>query len=93
MEENDFLEKKHGFILENRKKAVLTGVKKVESFSDTEVFLYTELGELKIKGKALKIDKVNIETGDLQLSGLVYGMVYGDIAKRVPKNIFTKLIR
>lgn len=93
MSEKDFEGKKHSFVMENRKKIVLTGVRKVESFTDAEAFLYTELGELKIKGKKLQVDKVNVDTGDMQISGFIYGFLYGDVAERVPKNFLTKLFR
>ena len=67
----------HSLVLENRQKLHLTGVKEVERF-DEEV-VTASLGEesLTIKGSGLKVEKLDVEHGDLFLHGLVESMSYG----------------
>lgn len=79
-------------ILENRKKAVISGIKEVESFNENEIFLFTELGELKIRGKDLHISEVNIDSGKMTLSGYVQSLIYGE-EKKIPKNFITKVFK
>lgn len=85
--------KNHNFIMENRNKLVLTGVKNVDSFNETEVVVFTELGELKIKGKNIFISKVNTDSGELEMTGNIESAQYGNNTDRVPNNFITKLFR
>lgn len=85
--------KKHNVIIENREKALLTGVKETESFTENEVFLFTEQGEMKIKGKNLHIDNFSVSTGDLQITGEILSVSYGETRERTPRNFITKMFR
>lgn len=75
----------HNAVLENRKKLLLTGVTDVESFNEREIMLYTELGELSVRGENLHINEMSLENGDLSVEGNVSELVYGDknIRKRL----------
>ena len=44
---------RHNAILENRQRLQLSGVTDVDSFDEDEIRLFTQLGELTIKGKDL----------------------------------------
>lgn len=81
-------------VMENRKKAVITGVKEVEGFTETEVSLYTDMGQLTVKGKALRVSQVNTETGELIMTGdMINSLVYSDKIRRTPDNFITRLFR
>ena len=79
--------------MENRRLLILTGVKDVESFTDSEILLFTSLGELKIRGKNLQIGKFNLETGDFQATGEIGALIYGETTAKVPRNFITKLFK
>jgi len=85
-------DKTHNVIMENRKKAVMTGVKDVESYNDTVMIVITEAGGLKIKGKGLELVKISTETGDLEITGEITSLHYSD-ADRTPNNFISKLFR
>lgn len=68
----------HSLILENRKSLTATGVSNVDSFDEQTVVAYTDMGELVIKGKDLQINKLNVETGELTISGEVSSMQYAE---------------
>ncbi|MCL1880975.1 MAG: sporulation protein YabP [Oscillospiraceae bacterium] len=84
--------KSHGIVVENRKKIILTGVKEVESFNDDDIIVVTNLGGLRIRGKKLEVAKINVETGDMEVSGMIDSIHYSD-SVRTPNNIITKLFR
>ncbi len=92
-----FMEEKlkgnHNFLMQNRSSVIMTGIKEVESFNDNEVFLLTELGELCVRGKNLNIGKVSVETGDLEMTGTVCAVFYGEGVEKRPRNLITKLFR
>ncbi len=81
-------------VMENRKRAVISGVKEVEGFTETEVSLYTDMGQITVKGRNLKVSQVNTETGELIMTGdLITSLVYSDKPRRTPENFITKLFR
>lgn len=81
-------------VMENRKRAVISGVREVEGFTETEVGLYTDMGQLTIKGKNLHVSQVNTETGEMIMTGdPITSMVYSDKPRRTPDNFITKLFR
>ncbi len=85
--------KKHNLILEDRQKLSLSGVTDVESFNENEVSLYTSQGELVIRGKNLHVDEVSLETGDLEMSGEVKSLVYGDRDRTKKPTMWKKITR
>ena len=67
---------RHNIILENRSKLLLTGVTEVASFDDSELRIYTELGELLIKGSQMHISDMSVESGELNIEGEISLMSY-----------------
>lgn len=63
-------------VLENREKLNVTGILDILSFDDQIIIVETELGLLTIKGEDLKINKLNIETSDLIVEGIINSLVY-----------------
>lgn len=68
----------HSLILENRKSLAISGVSDVDSFDDQTIVTYTEIGELTIKGSNLHINKLNLEVGELVVSGEISSLFYTD---------------
>ena len=60
---------RHNAILEDRSKLMLTGVNDVERFDENTVVLYTQLGELTVKGEKLHISELSVENGELNIDG------------------------
>ena len=69
---------RHNAILEDRSKLMLTGVTDVESFDENKVYLYTQLGELVIRGKQLHVNEMSLESGELTVEGEISALSYGD---------------
>ena len=84
----------HSLVMENRKKLVISGVREVEGFTETEVRLYTDMGQITVKGRNLKVNQVSTETGELIMNGdMINSVVYSEKPKRTPNNFITKLFR
>lgn len=87
-------EKKSSLSLEDRKKITLTGVTEVVSFDDEKISLNTTLGNLNIKGEGLKMNKLDVENGDVIIIGKISGMTYsGKDVKKGKENIIKKLFQ
>lgn len=82
----------HNLILENRKVLTATGVSNVDSFDDETVAAATDIGNLTVHGTKLHIDKLNLETGELTLSGEITSMVYTE-NRSSGGGVFSKLFK
>lgn len=82
----------HLVSLSDRRALSVSGVQDVDSFDEMTVVIYTELGELTVKGTGLHINRLNIETGDLTLEGTVESLTYTEVHSR-SGGFFGKLFR
>lgn len=67
--------------LENRNKLQITGVNEVVSFNEQEIFLNTKLGALHIKGDELKMNKLDVQAGEVYIVGNIDSCAYTNNAK------------
>ncbi len=65
-------------IMENRSRMSISGVSDVENFDENSVRLCTNRGLLSIKGSGLHIERLNLETGELAVEGLIDGLEYSE---------------
>lgn len=63
-------------IMENRKNLRISGVKDIDSFTETRIILSTVMGELIIKGDDLHVSALDAETGDFSMTGCVNSLMY-----------------
>ena len=83
----------HSVIMENRHTMTISGITDVDSFDEKFICLYTQLGELTIKGRELHIDTMSVETGDMVITGDIWSAVYGDRDKKSPVSALGRLFR
>ena len=72
----------HNVILEDRKRISITGVKDVDSFDEETVIVFTDLGELTVRGKDLHINRLSVEVGELTLEGSISALIYSEEAAK-----------
>lgn len=82
----------HSVLLKDRQELHLSGVTDVDSFDETGITAYTDLGELAVGGENLHITKLSLETGELLVEGKIISLVYRD---EMPKatSFFGKVFR
>ena len=83
----------HSVIMENRRTMTISGITDVDSFDEKTISLYTQLGELTIKGRELHIDSMNVETGDMVITGDIWSAVYGDRDRKNPVSALGRIFR
>lgn len=71
-------EKKGVLSLENRKRLALNGVLEVVSFNEQQIILKTNLGGLSIKGSELKMNKLDVQNGDIIIIGTIDAFFYNN---------------
>jgi len=81
-------------VLENRKKLSITGVNEVISFNDQAIILTTNLGSLTLKGKNLKMNKLDVQNGDVMITGKINSFEYSEKENTKSKDsILSRLFR
>ena len=93
--ENDNISKAHKLMMLNRKSMEITGVEDVISFDTKEVLLETTMGILTIKGEDLKVNRLSIEKGELEIEGTVDRMDYSEISsyKRKKESMLKRMFK
>lgn len=74
--------KPHTFLMDNRKKAELTGVSEVLSFDENQVSLLTDCGEISLTGENLHVTALMLEEGKMTVEGKVDSVFYLQPARR-----------
>lgn len=86
--------KRSNLTLENRKKLVLSGVVEVISFDDRSIILDTTLGTLTVRGQDLKMNKLDVQNGDIIILGQVNSCIYTTTeSKKDKESIIARLFR
>ncbi len=87
-------EKKGIMTLENRKKLSLNGVKEVVSFNDEKIVLKSNLGGLTVKGSELKMNRLDVQNGDIVIVGSIDAFFYNnEQVKPQKENLLKRLFK
>lgn len=93
-EEKKLVKQPHNIIMEDRKALSVSGVNDIDNFDENAVVLYTELGELTVKGRNLHISKLNVDTGELAMEGEIQALFYNESSSQKNKgSLLSKLFR
>lgn len=79
MQENVFNES--NIFIENRAKTRITGVIDVDNFDDFNISVKTDKGYIIIGGEELKINKLDVESGELHIEGKFNSLIYNESVK------------
>ncbi len=81
----------HNVIMEDRSTLRISGVKDIDSFTESRIVLSTVMGELVIKGEDLHVNVLESETGDFSMTGKIRSLVYNNFSSS--DNVFGRLFR
>lgn len=79
--------------IENRETLYLNNVVSVETLSDEKVVVFTENGDLVVRGKSLVTSDFNVSDGYLSLSGKIDAVEFTSDGKHYPDNFVSKLFK
>jgi len=83
----------HNIILEDRRLLTVSGVSDVDSFDERTVTVFTDMGELVVRGTDLHINRLSVEVGELLLEGRIISLTYQDETPRSAGGFFGKVFR
>ncbi|MFI3230805.1 MAG: sporulation protein YabP [bacterium] len=86
---------KHNIAILNRTNMKITGVLDVISFDEEMIVAETELGIMILKGIDFHISKLNLNSGDLEVDGEIYNLIYEDKTtySKAGGSIFNKIFK
>jgi sporulation protein YabP len=81
--------------LNDRKEALITGVRDVRSFDDHEIILETDLGILMIRGSELHMGRLTLEKGEVDITGRMDSFVYSELKgfTKSGESVFKRLFK
>ena len=68
----------HNIIMENRSKISISGVENAESYNESEIILHTSKGVLIIRGEAMNLSKLNLDSGEITVNGRITVLEYAE---------------
>lgn len=77
----------------DRETIVITGVKSVEKLTGTELLIFTELGDLLIKGKGMESDEYDPRSGILRARGYIESLSYLTEKYHLSDNFISRLFK
>lgn len=92
LEEKSQIKIPHNVIIENRKSITMSGICDVDSFDEQTICVFTDLGTMTIKGYELHINKLNIDTKEMNVTGNIVAIFYSD-EKQQSGGLFSKLFK
>ena len=81
----------HHVVVENRNLLTLTGIIRMGSFDEQSVVIYSDYGELHIRGERLHISKLSLESNEVAIDGEIEAMIY--TRTNPNSNFFSKIFR
>lgn len=87
------MEGTHNIELIERKQIKISGVKKIDSFDDLEFLIDTTMGYLYIKGKELEIIKLDTNSGNITINGVIDSINYVDSKNKKESSFIGKLFK
>ncbi len=84
----------HKVVIDSRERIIITGVDDVDSFNENEVIMLTNHGFITVTGEDLHISKLNLDEGQLVVTGVIQSIDYADHEEqRAKKGVFNKMFR
>ncbi len=86
--------REHKVCIDGRKRLLVTAVEDVESFDDEKIVIICDMGTMTVTGADFKINKLNVDDGELIIEGEVDEIQYSDRAyDKKEGGFFGKLFR
>lgn len=72
------IQKTHTVNISDRASVTITGVEEALGFDETSVLVRTSLGELCIRGEALHVERIDLDSGELEVHGKLSELNYDE---------------
>ncbi len=84
---------KHTVTIENRELTEISDVKEIDSFDEDEIRATLNNGAIIIKGNKLNIQRLDLDEGEVVISGRVDSLMYVKVKEKGEKGFIAKIIK
>ncbi len=84
--------KLHDIIIRSRSKVEISGVTNVVSFDEEGICLESEMGEMLIEGRGLRVSSLDTDRGKIYIDGTIDGLYYNTNTNEPKKGLFGRLL-
>lgn len=91
-ETNGKIKMPHNIILEDRRRLTVSGVSDIDRFDDQSVVVFTEMGDLTVRGSDLHVNRLSLEVGEIAVEGNIEALQYADNGPKA-SGFFSKVFR
>lgn len=83
----------HNISITEREKILVSGVLDVESFDENEIILYTSEGGIVLNGEEFKINKLNVDNGEVEINGYLNELKYVNTSSGSTTGFWSKIFK
>lgn len=83
----------HNVTMEERRNMTVSGVEDVDSFDEDKIVAYTTEGVMTVKGAGMRINRLNVEKGEMEIEGEIDSVEYAEGHKSEKGSFFGKIFR
>lgn len=83
----------HSISVENRESMTVTAVTDIKSFDSEHIYITLREGGLSVKGKELKITQLDLEAGNVSISGECSSIVYTEALHKGSNSLLKRLMK
>ena len=85
--------REHKVTIENRERLTVGAVEDVESFDEEKVVILTDMGTMTVSGSDFRINRLNVDDGQLVIEGSIDDIQYSDTAPQESGGFFSRLFK
>lgn len=79
--------------LTDRRDLCVNGVLEIISYDSENIILYTVLGDMRIKGSELEVERAFTGSGNVEISGKICSIHFGDNRTKCADNFISRIFR
>lgn len=84
---------KQSVVISDRNKVTVSGVNEIISCTDELIILFTVMGDLRIRGTDLELNKAFDVRGSVEISGRIKSLYFSENGEKYADNFFSRIFR
>lgn len=83
----------HKVTIENREMTTITDIVEIDSFDEEEIRATLKKGALVIRGTNMNIQKLDLQTGEAVIGGIINSLMYVKVKEKGEKSLLAKIMK
>ena len=83
----------HKVTIENRELTTISDIIEIDSFDEEEIRATLKKGAIIIRGTNKNIQKLDLQTGEVIIAGIINSLMYVKVKEKGEKNLLAKIMK